>query len=424
MSAAAGEEHNAARKKEQRKLANLQVQVLELEDEGQLAEAVELHWQILELCKLLYGTSSETDTVQLKIAELNTQLAMDHLQQNRFLEASKFLTAADNFTSAALPNADLNSRRLICRASMFKAQTCIKKNQGNIRGALKYTEKGLAIMLKMNMLDDLPSCYLNLCALYSALGLHAEALKHAFLSLQVVKELIKMAAAEMHAAEPLDEHTAQMLGNVMPTPDLASSVTNEVSPELNFKSVEKRAVDMPPAPSIEASSRLTQLGEKLAITYFNIAVEQEFLGDAPAFYNTYRIALVTAEEFLGGAHPLTTKFRRAMNKANRMAQQAEAAAAEAEIAPRARRGHGTATVGVSSVYAAQVRGQRGGKRGRAGGRKAVTPSPLPVAYSTPPIPRAASAQGMTSEPVFADDHRTNGVSIPTVIDTTMFPALT
>lgn len=41
------------------------------------------------------------------------------------------------------------------------------------------------------MLDQLPTCYLNVCALYSTLGLHAEALKHAFLALQILRELIR-----------------------------------------------------------------------------------------------------------------------------------------------------------------------------------------------------------------------------------------
>ena len=74
---------------------------------------------------------------------------------------------------------------------MYNNRTCVKKAEGNVRGALKNCEKSLTIMLHLNMLDQLPTCYLNVCALYSTLGLHSEALKHAFLALQILRELIK-----------------------------------------------------------------------------------------------------------------------------------------------------------------------------------------------------------------------------------------
>jgi len=52
-------------------------------------------------------------------------------------------------------------------------------------------------MMSANSLDHLPTCYLNACALYSSIGLHAEALRHALLALQILQQRIQSLGAQV-----------------------------------------------------------------------------------------------------------------------------------------------------------------------------------------------------------------------------------
>ena len=77
---------------------------------------------------------------------------------------------------------------------------------GQIQDALKFAERALDIMLQLGITPGLPQCYLNMGSLLSAGGLHAQALRHAFLSLQTVRALM-----EQHARAELPDTAFQTM---------------------------------------------------------------------------------------------------------------------------------------------------------------------------------------------------------------------
>ena len=67
---------------------------------------------------------------------------------------------------------------------------------------------------------------------------------------------------------------------------------------------------------------------------------QEFLADFPAAIRTYRVAIATAEQFMGHDHELTVKFRKALRKAQKAAQKAEDASTASPGVPDDAISHG------------------------------------------------------------------------------------
>ena len=63
--------------------------------------------------------------------------------------------------------------------------------------------------------------------------------------------------------------------------------------------------------------RMAAFGAQLATAYYAVAVEQEYLLDAPAYFHTYREAVRTAEDLLGPSDPLTLRFRKSLTRAAR-----------------------------------------------------------------------------------------------------------
>ena len=60
-------------------------------------------------------------------------------------------------------------------------------------------------MLRLNLMDQLPTSYLNICALYSALGMHKEAVKHGILALQ--------ASPPLHHSSPVSVRYAHHIAS-------------------------------------------------------------------------------------------------------------------------------------------------------------------------------------------------------------------
>jgi tetratricopeptide (TPR) repeat protein len=320
--------------------------------------ALEYLMQVLEMKRDRFGAAApETVETQLDIVELNNNVAQELIQSGRTGEVARYLSQNNAFTQHAVPDPHQNSRRLFQRAQMYNNRTCVKKAEGNVRGALKNCEKSLTIMLHLNMLDQLPTCYLNVCALYSTLGLHSEALKHAFLALQILRELIK----DTHGKVDLAGNPNASLPTLPDSSILEqeSSISHqkgsEPDAEVHFTPLGDVGLTIPPVDSSiidPAHRRLTTFGTQLAITYFNIAVEQEYLLDFPACIRTYQVAVATAEEFLGWGHPLAKKFRRTLRKAlkdEQIMQQAQLEETQTKQCAKYRYGV-TSTASVHSVY--------------------------------------------------------------------------
>eukprot|EP01012_Entosiphon_sulcatum_P004949 TRINITY_DN12086_c0_g1_i1.p1 TRINITY_DN12086_c0_g1~~TRINITY_DN12086_c0_g1_i1.p1 ORF type:complete len:395 (+),score=67.20 TRINITY_DN12086_c0_g1_i1:968-2152(+) len=324
-----------------------------LERDGDLLTALDQRWRVLELKRKTFGEGPEVQEETLRVVELNNAIAASFSEQNRKLDAVKYLRAADSLTEIPLADPDLESRRLLAQAKTLNHWTCIKKSQGDVRGALKVTEKALSILLHLQLLDQLPTCYLNICALYSALGLHAEALQHAYLALQVVKELVAAQDAGTNLAGP-----TPMPGTASQPSTKRRSPSPVVVPP--SRSPSPTAVAAIPIELPSAASQPYALAAQLAICYYNIAVEQEYLLD-PTFVQTYELALLTAEDRLGPDHVLCHKFRKTYRKAVKdLAKLARDPNSPEYQHHLQRLGYGaTTTTSVSAMYASQLKSKKG-----------------------------------------------------------------
>eukprot|EP00667_Euglena_gracilis_P013089 EG_transcript_13488 len=286
-------------------------------------EALDVFLQVLQGKRQQFGLEdAETRETELDVVEVSNRIAQELAQQGRTGEMGRFVQQSSELTQHALPNPDQNARRLFLRAQMFNGMTCMAKGKGDVRAALKHCEKGLSIMLHLNMLDQLPTCYLNVCALYSTLGLHAEALKHAFLALQILRELIRNIDNQVILSPKGSGHLPSLSSSsIMERESYAHDVKPEpLSTWIGFENA------LPTTDQTVTHSRLTTLGTQLAITYFNIAVEQEYLLDFPTCIRTYEVAITSAEDFLGPEDPLTRKFRRTLRKALKDEERLQTAA--------------------------------------------------------------------------------------------------
>eukprot|EP01006_Ploeotia_vitrea_P006036 TRINITY_DN12116_c0_g1_i1.p1 TRINITY_DN12116_c0_g1~~TRINITY_DN12116_c0_g1_i1.p1 ORF type:complete len:872 (-),score=138.22 TRINITY_DN12116_c0_g1_i1:571-2853(-) len=363
-------------------LAELEDQTQQFIATGRPQDALELQWRALEIRREYYGPEHrQTEDNALAIAELCNSVAQELITNGHLGEANKLINTCDKFTTKPLPEADQNHRRLMIRANMYHNLTCIKRTQGNVRRALKFAEKALSVLLHLHLLDQLPTSYLNICALYSSLGLHSEALRHAYMALQVVKELIELTVADkdVKVMTSSQKSTAEthLPNNLANLPDLSSLVAY----------ADLGANMGPEEANTVKHQRLTQFRTQLAITYFNIAVEQEYLLQTEAYAHSYQLAFLTAQQHLGPDHPLTIKFRKNLKKV----QQDDLAVQYGEHDGRKDKyGYGsTSVVGVDTVFSQNrgLFGKRGGRGSSGGGRgararqQASTPPP---AWKSPP----------------------------------------
>eukprot|EP00668_Euglena_longa_P015570 GGOE01019669.1.p1 GENE.GGOE01019669.1~~GGOE01019669.1.p1 ORF type:complete len:416 (+),score=146.23 GGOE01019669.1:78-1325(+) len=310
-------------------------------------EALDTFLQVLQAKRQQFGgEDAETRETELDVVEVSNRIAQELAQQGRTGEMGRFVQQSSELTQHALPNLDQNARRLFLRAQMFNGMTCMAKGKGDVRAALKHCEKGLSIMLHLNMLDQLPTCYLNVCALYSTLGLHAEALKHAFLALQILRELIRNIDAQV-TVSPKGSGRLPGLSHA-PIVEQESYV-HDAKPEplstwIGFENT------LPTMDQTVTHSRLTTLGTQLAITYFNIAVEQEYLLDFPTCIRTYEVAITSAEDFLGPDDPLTRKFKRTLKKALKDEDKLKAAVDQKEQQRKKQMKYKYGVTSVASVH--------------------------------------------------------------------------
>jgi len=265
--------------------------------------------KVLKLKHEIYGhEDTETHETQLDLAEISNILAQSLLQQGLMTEADVYVGYCNRYTQNPFPNQDQDARRLYLRAQMFNILTCLSKAKGNVREALRHCARGFEIMLSLNSLDHLPTCYLNACALYSSIGLHAEALRHALLALQILQQRIQSLGAQEHT--PVQSRLP-LIDSKRTAARQETDASREPPSELHWMTLgagETSAVD-------ETASGPADLGAQLAVTYYNIAVQQEHLLDFPACIQTYRSAVHTATEFLGSKSLLTQRFRRTLKKA-------------------------------------------------------------------------------------------------------------
>eukprot|EP00667_Euglena_gracilis_P000069 EG_transcript_69 len=298
-------------------LAALEEQAATADAEGQQKRAYDLYTDLLRRQRVAGLGQVALDALVVKLAELGNAVAHALIQLAQWGSVGRYLQQVSTLTQAPLPSRhpDLDRRRMIARAHMHHNYTCLHKRNGDIQAALRSTEKALGILHRFHLLDQLPTCYLNVCALYSSLGLHDEALQQALRSIEVAKALLAMAQRYDAAQRKLEvqiRHTS-CLGEFTLPDDIHRMVQDG------------RLRDMFAGDTWQATGpeRLELFGTQYAIAHYDMAVEQEFLGRTAACLETYGAAGRMAEELLGPQHPLAVKFRRAHAKARLAAEHRE-----------------------------------------------------------------------------------------------------
>lgn len=140
--------------------------------------------------------------------------------------------------------------------------------KGKLHAALTYLQKALKLESRLENVENPADTHLNLCAVLSQIGRHAQALEHVQTALILLQEEI---FAPVAGAPPGEE-------------------------ELRGKA-DRLAV--------------------LAIAYHNIGVEQEFLSKYSATLQSYRKGVEVARKYLGDDHGITTTLRNSFLSARR-----------------------------------------------------------------------------------------------------------
>lgn len=199
-------------------------------------------------------------------------LAMTFLQNEKYESALELLKKADIFTAQ-------HPRE---RAVTLNNLACYYRKHGKLRMALQYIQRALKIESKLMEVENGADTYLNACAVLSQLGRHQAALEHAQSALILLQE------------------------------ELFKKLDDSIS--------SRRGTEVQSVPV-----RLDRIAV-LAIAYYNVGVEQEFLKNSDLSLKSFRKGMEIAERYLGPEHNMTITLRQSHGKAeevinNRLANE-------------------------------------------------------------------------------------------------------
>jgi tetratricopeptide (TPR) repeat protein len=114
-------------------------------------------------------------------------VGMKHLKEGNSDTALKYFEKAEALTDPANSHVNPEARRVL-RAVTYNNLGCFFKSMNKLHTASQYLKKALAIEEQSGPKSQNPAgTHLNLCALLSQLGKHAEALVHAQTALQLLQ---------------------------------------------------------------------------------------------------------------------------------------------------------------------------------------------------------------------------------------------
>eukprot|EP01017_Pseudomicrothorax_dubius_P038687 TRINITY_DN5841_c0_g2_i1.p1 TRINITY_DN5841_c0_g2~~TRINITY_DN5841_c0_g2_i1.p1 ORF type:complete len:346 (+),score=90.38 TRINITY_DN5841_c0_g2_i1:268-1305(+) len=100
------------------------------------------------------------------------------LQKGKFDVCQEYLRKAEN----------LSHNRPKCRAITLNNYACLYRKKGRHRIALSYLEQALAIEKKLDIAKDIADTHLNLCAIYSQLNQHNDALENVLTAIMLLQD--------------------------------------------------------------------------------------------------------------------------------------------------------------------------------------------------------------------------------------------
>ena len=209
-----------------------------LKSEGKYLEALDVVEQALTIRKTKFGEDSEEVKKSYRqLCELCNTLATFYLQREDSYLVLDLLKRAE-----VLSSGDSHAQ-----AITFNNLACYYRKTNKIKLALKYLKTALSLE------HDIPNTHLNLCASYSQIGKHTQALQHAMTSVIILQE------------------------NIMN--------------------------------GIENSQDFQDFAPVLVVAYHNMAVELEYLKRNFEAITMYAKAVAFGEEYLKEDHPVLENVR-------------------------------------------------------------------------------------------------------------------
>jgi len=224
-----------------------------LQEQGNYNEALEYLERGLVIRNHFFGRDSqEVKSACIAVGELCNLLAMKHLDKHNYSLAQELLRKAEVLTK----------RDPKSLAVTYNNLACYYRRNGKLRTSLQCLQKALRLESKFaNTVKNQADTYLNMCAVLSQLGRHQSALEHAQSALIMLHE---------------KSFTNDNAGH---------GITSETIP----------------------FDRITVL----AIAYYNIGVQQEYLKKHDCCILSYQKGLEIAQRSLGNDHTITSKLKEA-----------------------------------------------------------------------------------------------------------------
>lgn len=210
----------------------------------------------LAMRESLYGSGSDELFAALKaVGQIYNRLSIEYLKDENYSKTLTCLQKAQNFTQQ-----DPTGRVMTCNNF-----ACFYRQQGKLGMSLKYLKRALDIDDKSKEAET----HLNICAVLSEIGRHTAALQHAHLALELLED------------------------NLVETSD---NVKNRIKTK-EGDTIYGENVDL---------DRIAML----AITYYNIGSEYEFLKDCAKSLLWRQKGVRIADQYLGHEHPMSRTLQR------------------------------------------------------------------------------------------------------------------
>ncbi|ETV70766.1 hypothetical protein H257_13852 [Aphanomyces astaci] len=224
-------------------LQKLDEQCVQFQLQGNYVAALECMERALVLRRHFFGLDAVEVRESCKaVAEMCNLLSMTYLQQENYGVTLELLKKAEILTENHPQE----------RATTLNNMACYYRRIGKLHGALTCLKRALAIELHLNKLETTADTHLNLCAVLSTMGKHAEAVEHAQSALILLQDELFSAGKDL---TPLDANKDRV--------------------------------------------------SVLCIAYHNLGVEYEYLKQYHACVSSYQSGVGIAEQYLGASHGVT-----------------------------------------------------------------------------------------------------------------------
>eukprot|EP00002_Diphylleia_rotans_P025279 TRINITY_DN4997_c0_g1_i1.p1 TRINITY_DN4997_c0_g1~~TRINITY_DN4997_c0_g1_i1.p1 ORF type:complete len:746 (-),score=154.01 TRINITY_DN4997_c0_g1_i1:1937-4174(-) len=229
--------------------------------EGHYEQGIRYLELLLHLRVKRFGDVSDEawEALQWLVEQSNAQ-AMRALDKGNHVESLKLLRRAKQLSASQGWGFQATKQRLKCRAVTLNNFACYCRRMSNLDEALNYAKSALSIEAQLDIKDveNPAGTLLNICAILSQLGRHAEAHIYCQKTINLLR------------SQPMDSKNATSMG----------------------------------------------------MAYYNLAVEQEHLKvDVETCFHTYRDGIRFCETYLGIDHSFTALLRSAFQEAKAQAQK-------------------------------------------------------------------------------------------------------